>query len=278
MKVFTQKSDLLEFVTTESKKNSIGFVPTMGALHMGHFSLFEKCRAENQICIASIFVNPLQFNNKEDYEKYPRTVDADILILEKANFDAVFIPEAESFYKDEVLPDVNLGSLVATMEGKFRPGHFEGVYQVVNLLFKYAQPHFAYFGQKDFQQIAVIRHMVKTEGHKTQVIASPTIREANGLAMSSRNTRLSPEEFEKAAKVSKFLLNLNHTIPVNASDLKEEFNALTHSLGFTPEYIEMSNPDTLEPIEIRTNQAAVICIAYQTSTVRLIDNVIWTAN
>lgn len=277
MKVFTQKSDLLQFVTIEGKKNAIGFVPTMGALHMGHFSLFEKCRTENQICIASIFVNPLQFNNKEDYEKYPRTVDADIQILEKANFDAVFIPDADSFYQDEILPEINLGSLISTMEGAFRPGHFEGVYHVVNLLFKYAKPHFAYFGQKDFQQIAVIRHMVKSEGHKTQVIASPTIREANGLAMSSRNVRLSADEFDKAAKVSQFLLNLNRTIPINASNLKEEFNALTQSLGFTPEYIEMCNPDTLEPIEIRTNEAAVICIAYQTSTVRLIDNVIWEA-
>lgn len=275
MKIFTQKSDLLEYTTQESKNNSIGFVPTMGALHMGHFSLFEKCRAENQICIASIFVNPLQFNNKEDLEKYPRTIEADLAILEKAHFDAVFLPDSDSFYANEPLPELNLGFLAETMEGKFRPGHFDGVYQVVNLLFKYVKPHFAYFGMKDFQQIAVIRHMVKAENHQVQVIACPTIREMNGLAMSSRNARLNSDEFEKAATVSQFLLNLNPHKIIEAEELREQFDALIHSLGFKPEYIELFNPNTLEPLARRIDGPAGICIAYHTPNVRLIDNIIW---
>ena len=275
MIIFTEKADVQAFASKSAEHSSVGFVPTMGALHMGHFSLFEKCRAENGICIASIFVNPLQFNDKDDFNAYPSTPESDLEILKNAGFDAVFMPNASSFFEGETLPEPNLGSLNERMEGLYRPGHFEGVYQVVHLLFSYIKPHFAYFGQKDYQQVAVIRNMVKQEGHNTQIIACQTIREMNGLAMSSRNRRLSPQMFDNAAKVSTFLLNLNPTLTIEAKDLKEQFDALLHSLGLEPEYIEICNPHTLEPIPVYTQGPAVVCIAYYAGDVRLIDNVIW---
>lgn len=273
MQIFTQKADILNFILDKKKSATIGFVPTMGALHQGHKSLFDICRAENEIAVASIFVNPMQFNNAEDLEKYPRSPDADLALLEEAGFDAVFLPEAASFFDSEHFPGPDLGPLGTVMEGKFRPGHFEGVYRVVWLFFKYIQPDRAYFGQKDYQQLAVIRRMVDLESAHTGIVACPTIRETDGLAMSSRNVRLSAENREKAAAVSRFLLSLQRRFEMDASEMKAAFKALTLSLGFEPEYIELADALTLQPLEYKTGTPAVICMAYYAGGVRLIDNV-----
>ena len=174
--------------------DSVGLVPTMGALHNGHISLVKKCIAENGCCVVSIFVNPTQFNDKKDLQLYPRTPQEDCKLLEEAGCNIVFAPEVEEMYPVEDTRIFNLGPVAEVMEGKFRPGHFNGVAQIVSKLFYAAEPDNAYFGEKDFQQIAVIRSMAKELGlDKINIVAVPIVREEDGLALSSRNRRLSPE-------------------------------------------------------------------------------------
>ncbi len=273
MRIFTQKADILNFILEKKESATIGFVPTMGALHHGHRALFELCRAQNEVAVASIFVNPMQFNNPDDLQKYPRTPEADLAMLEAAGFDAVFIPDAEKLFEGEAFPQPDLGTLNEVMEGKFRPGHFEGVYKIVWLLFRYVRPHRAYFGQKDYQQLAVIRRMVQQEDLPVEVIGCPTVREADGLAMSSRNMRLDAASREKAAAVSRYLLSLQRHFTLSAAEMKAAFEALTRSLGFEPEYIELADAATLQPLERFSGAPAVICMAYYAGPVRLIDNV-----
>jgi len=273
MHIFTQKADILNFILEKKESATVGFVPTMGALHHGHRSLFGLCRAQNEVAVASIFVNPMQFNNPEDLQKYPRTPEADLAMLEAAGFDAVFVPDAESLFEGETFPQPELGALNEVMEGRFRPGHFEGVYKIVWLLFRYVRPDKAYFGQKDYQQLAVIRRMVQQEHLPVEVIGCPTVREASGLAMSSRNMRLDADSREKAGAVSRYLLSLQRSFTMTSAEMKAAFEALTRSLGFEPEYIELADAATLQPLERFNGSPAVICMAYYAGGVRLIDNV-----
>lgn len=273
MQIFTQKADILNFILDKKKSATIGFVPTMGALHHGHRSLFGLCRAQNDLAIASIFVNPMQFNNPDDLARYPHTPEADLAMLEASGFDAVFMPDAGSLFAGETFPEPVLGRLNEVMEGHFRPGHFEGVYKIVWLLFRYVQPTRAYFGQKDYQQLAIIRRMVQQEQLPVEVLSAPTVREADGLAMSSRNVRLDAASREKAAAVSRYLLSLQQHFSMTSAELKAAFNALTRSLGFEPEYIELADAHSLEPLTEKKEGPAVICIAYYAGAVRLIDNV-----
>ena len=184
---------------------TIGLVPTMGALHEGHLSLVNRCRKENDVVVVSVFVNPTQFNNKEDLRTYPRTEEADRALLESAGCDIAFMPTVEEIYPEPDTRVFALGRVAEVMEGAMRPGHFNGVAQIVSKLFMFVEPDRAYFGEKDFQQIAVIRSMVKSEGFKLEIVPCPIVREADGLAKSSRNTLLTEAERQTANNIYRVL-------------------------------------------------------------------------
>ena len=201
---FTRTNELRTYLErNRAEGKSVGFVPTMGALHDGHLSLIKRSGKENDLTVCSIFVNPIQFNNPADLEKYPRMPEKDSELLKTAGCDVVFLPSTEEIYPGgkTVTVDVDFGMLDKVMEGKFRPGHFSGVAVVVKTLLDIVEPDRAYFGKKDYQQLAVIRHMVNTLHMPVEIVACETVREPDGLAMSSRNLRLTPEERERAPEI-----------------------------------------------------------------------------
>lgn len=263
-----------------NKKMQIGFVPTMGALHQGHIALIERCVKENDFSVCSLFVNPTQFNNPDDLKNYPRTEEADLMMLEKAKCNLVFIPTVEEMYPDNKLLELDFGEPERMMEGKFRPGHFKGVATVVYKLFSMVRPHTAYFGEKDFQQLMIIRQLVKRMNMPVEIIPCPTVREADGLAMSSRNVRLTSEE-RKAAPV------IYQSLQRALKDFKEgkeilEIRKTVKSMVeekklFTLEYFELAQVDisegTISVLEKNDRAENVRAfIAVNASTVRLIDN------
>jgi pantoate--beta-alanine ligase len=262
-------------------ERSRGMVPTMGALHAGHMSLVERSVNDNELTVVSIFVNPTQFNNADDLVKYPRTIDAD---LEKLSAilgpdDIVFTPEAADIYHDEEIPQVNLGHLDSLMEGKHRPGHFMGVVRIVKILFDLCEPGRAYFGRKDFQQLAVIRTMVKQTGLNTEIIDCPIIREASGLAMSSRNARLSPGMRERAGIIYHSLQKHNEQkLPFDPTAWKRKVTAeINKEEGFNVEYLEIVDDEELKPVlaesDVDSERDYTACIAVYAGDIRLIDNV-----
>ncbi|NDV77685.1 pantoate--beta-alanine ligase [Dysgonomonas sp. 511] len=258
---------------------SIGFVPTMGALHRGHLSLAEKCIAENDICVVSIFVNPTQFNNKEDLEKYPRTLERDSEYLAQAGVDIIFAPSVTEIYPEPDTRQFDFGQLDKVMEGKHRPGHFNGVAQVVSRLFDIVKPDKAYFGEKDFQQLAIVRAMVKQLDMPVQIVPMPIIREASGLAMSSRNERLTGEQRAVAANIYKTLLEsreamyLNQTIEDTIKEVTDTINSFD---GLEVEYFEIVDGETLQTLpEWDDSDYVVGCIAVFCGDVRLIDNIVY---
>lgn len=258
---------------------SIGFVPTMGALHEGHAALVRRARAENDLVVASIFVNPTQFNNASDLAHYPRTPEADTALLESCGCDLLFMPVAEEMYPsglNEAAPALHLGSLATVMEAAHRPGHFEGVTLIVKKLFEAVGSCNAYFGEKDFQQLAVIRHMVKELALPVNVIGCPIVREADGLAMSSRNVRLTSEERTVAPLISHTLFNAKVLWPsLSAEALKESVvAAIEQEPLLRLEYIEIADRDTLLPVQPDQKDNAVACIAVHLGAVRLIDNIL----
>jgi pantoate--beta-alanine ligase len=254
---------------------SVGFVPTMGALHAGHLSLVAKSKTENDLTVVSIFVNPNQFNKLSDLENYPRTFDRDKEMLELAEADLLFFPGVDEIYPEPDLRRFNFGKLEKVMEGEFRPGHFNGVAQVVSRLFDIVQPSKAYFGEKDFQQLAVVKALVKQLNLPVEIVSCPTFREKNGLAMSSRNERLSEEGKKKAAIIFKILKEIQVNLPALPVDLVKS-NALNlfEEYGFLElEYLEIAYADTLEKAtHIEEGKHYVICIAAWMEGVRLIDN------
>lgn len=255
---------------------SIGFVPTMGALHMGHTALVDRCVKENDISVCSIFVNPTQFNNTEDLKKYPRSEKEDCLLLEKHRCDITFIPGVEEIYTDKRLLDINLGPLENVMEGKFRPGHFRGVVTVVDKLFRIVKPDNAYFGEKDFQQLAIIRFMVKTLRLPVKIIGCETVRENDGLAMSSRNIHLTPEERIAVPVIYKALIFVKKNFHENSSkELRQDAVKLIEATKILKvEYFEIASTETLQPAEIISNEIKYrACTAVITSKTRLIDNI-----
>ncbi|HEV7230057.1 MAG TPA: pantoate--beta-alanine ligase [Bacteroidia bacterium] len=261
------------------KGRQIGFVPTMGALHPGHISLIERAKAENGIVVCSIFVNPTQFNDPKDLERYPRTPEKDAGMLQEAGCDLLFTPEIKEMYPSGMVQKnpLNLGMLDKVMEGRHRPGHFEGVIQIVGRLFEIVGPDRAYFGQKDFQQVAVIREMVRQTGSPVEIIACPILREPNGLAMSSRNMLLSAEERERAAGIYVLLKRLKEMAPSSPSSALQEYAALFISSvpGMTLEYLEVADSQTLLPVKAISDAPGVVaCIAVKLGKVRLIDNII----
>ncbi len=206
MKIVNSIQELKSYLAEEKRDNKqIGFVPTMGALHGGHLSLVKRCVEENDVCVVSVFVNPTQFNDKHDLETYPRTLDKDCALLEPAGCDYVFAPSVEEMYPEPDTRTFDFGIVSAVMEGARRPGHFNGVAQIVSKLFYVVEPDNAYFGEKDFQQIAVIRAMVKQLDISVKINACPILRESDGLALSSRNVRLTSEQRQKAPLIARTL-------------------------------------------------------------------------
>jgi pantoate--beta-alanine ligase len=254
----------------------VGFVPTMGALHEGHLDLVHHSKNECDICVVSIFVNPTQFNNPEDFEKYPSTLEADLQKLEKLGVDYVYLPLVSIIYPQKPILSLNFGELEHVLEGKFRPGHFNGVGIVVAKLFHHIQPDKAYFGQKDLQQVAVIRQLVGDLSFPIELVTVPTRREKDGLAMSSRNLRLNAEQrtqalilFHSLAKAKDELLKGELWATVQ-DQIQQDFNT---SPGVELEYFELINPDSFTRFDaFEPNQKSSICVAAYLGTVRLIDN------
>ena len=276
IKVYTRHdcNQLLTKIRNQGKK--VGFVPTMGALHQGHLSLIDASKQQTDYTIASIFVNPKQFNDKHDYEKYPRVINDDLQKLENTGCDGVFIPSYDEIYRDEELTNYDLGNLELTMEGAYRPGHFQGVAMVVDRLFNIIQPSYAFFGEKDFQQLQVIKHIVNTLNHDVNIVACPIIRENDGLAMSSRNRRLSKEQRKVAPEIYSALIKAEQ----NAGKLTipELKNLVVNQVNQNPmlhvEYFEIVNEDNMQIMQ-QWNQGKNIrgCIAVLTGNIRLIDNI-----
>ena len=257
---------------------TVGLVPTMGALHAGHISLVDRARAENDVVVVSVFVNPTQFNNAEDLATYPRTEEADCAKLEAAGVDVAFIPSVEEVYPEPDTRQFDLGEVAAVMEGAMRPGHFNGVAQIVSKLFAIVEPDRAYFGEKDFQQIAVIKKMVQLEGFKLEIVSCPIRREDDGLAMSSRNTRLTPEQREVAPAIHRALAESvewgkSHTLAETRQHVIDAINAVPH---MEVEYYEIVDPLTMQPLaewSDAENGNPVGCVTVYCGKVRLIDNI-----
>ncbi|MBR5203875.1 MAG: pantoate--beta-alanine ligase [Bacteroidaceae bacterium] len=254
----------------------IGFVPTMGALHEGHASLVRRAVAENEIVVVSVFVNPTQFNDKNDLLKYPRTLEADCELLEKEGTAYVFAPSVEEIYPEPDTRQFSYAPLDTVMEGKFRPGHFNGVCQVVSKLFMMVEPDVAYFGEKDFQQLAIIREMVKQMNFPLQIVGCPIVREADGLALSSRNARLSDEQRKQALEISQTLFKsveyaASHTLEETQKFVEESIAAAE---GLELEYFEIVDGMTLQKIASWEDTDYVVgCITVFCGEVRLIDNI-----
>lgn len=277
MKVIYSICELKDCLSGERAGNkTIGLVPTMGALHDGHISLVERCVKENDICVASLFVNPTQFNNKQDLAAYPRTPEKDYELLEAAGCDYVFAPTEKEIYPETDTRIFDLGPVAEVMEGVHRPGHFNGVAQIVSKLFYIAEPGRAYFGEKDFQQIAVIRTMVKQSGIPVEIVACPIIRETSGLAMSSRNRRLTPEQHQKAPLIARTLKE--STTFVADKNVQEVIDYVVNTINNEPvlrvEYFDIVNKETLQSIKNWTETTDPVgCIAVFCGEVRLIDNI-----
>lgn len=255
---------------------SIGFVPTMGALHDGHISLVKESNKKNNISVVSIFVNPTQFNNKEDLEKYPHNIEKDSQLLAKNGVDIIFAPSVEEIYPEPDTRQFDFGKLDKVMEGQFRPGHFNGVAQVVSRLFDIIKPDKAYFGEKDFQQLAIIRDMVKQYNIPVQIVAMPIKRQENGLAMSSRNQRLSETQRQEATNIYKTLSeSKNLALTTSVEDV---ITFVTQNINKTDclevEYYDIVDGNTLQSISNwQDTKYAVGCIAVFCGDVRLIDNI-----
>ena len=277
MKVIQTVGELrneLSIFRTQGK--TIGFVPTMGALHEGHASLVRRAVSENEVAVVSVFVNPTQFNDKNDLIKYPRTLEADCALLEKEGVHVVFAPTVEEMYPEPDTRRFSYAPLDTVMEGKFRPGHFNGVCQVVSKLFYMVEPDKAYFGEKDFQQLAIIREMTRRLDIPVQIVGCPIVREADGLALSSRNARLTEEQRKQALVISKTLFDSieyakNHTVAETQAFVE---NRIAEAEGLDLEYFELVDGTTLQKIiSWGETDYAVGCITVFCGDVRLIDNI-----
>ncbi|MDY0253482.1 MAG: pantoate--beta-alanine ligase [Tenuifilaceae bacterium] len=279
MKTVNTIGELKSYLNTQRDcGRSVGFVPTMGALHQGHTELMRTARQHNDVVVVSVFVNPTQFNNPNDLRNYPRTLDQDLLKCEQVGVDLVFVPTVQEMYPEADTRKFDFGHLDKVMEGKHRPGHFNGVAQVVSKLFDAVNPTRAYFGQKDFQQLAVVRELAKTLRLDVEIVGCPTVREEDGLAMSSRNMLLSPEQRKSAPLISKTLFEARNKKELFS--VKEMISWVIGQINSDPElnveYFEIANANTLETINQWSEAGeAVGCIAVQVGDVRLIDNILF---
>ncbi len=271
-------SELKSHLPMPSSGKQIGFVPTMGALHRGHISLVEQAVNENDTVVVSVFVNPTQFNDPKDLERYPRNLEADLRLLEETGCHLVFVPAVNEVYPEPDTRKFNFGDLETVMEGKHRPGHFNGVAQVVSKLFDIVQPHRAYFGLKDFQQLAIIKNMVAQLQLPVEIVSCPIIREESGLAMSSRNELLTADERKNAALISQTLFEAKKLITEKSVPTLAEW--ITETINKNPflrvEYVEIVDSSTLQPVENRnSNEEIVCCVAVFCGKIRLIDNIVF---
>ena len=277
MKIVNSIQELKRYLAEERQHNKqIGFVPTMGALHNGHLSLVKRCVEENDVCVVSVFVNPTQFNDKNDFATYPRTLDKDSALLEPVGCDYVFAPTETEMYPEPDTRTFDFGTVSAVMEGARRPGHFNGVAQIVSKLFYAVEPDNAYFGEKDFQQIAVIRAMVKQLNIPVKINACPILREDDGLALSSRNVRLTPEQRQKAPLIARTLKESTNFAA--GKSVQEVIDYVVNTINADPvmrvEYYEIVDGNTMESIKNWSDtDYAVGCITVYCGEVRLIDNI-----
>jgi pantoate--beta-alanine ligase len=280
MEIFKEIQSLKAFLSQKGNSHTIGLVPTMGALHAGHLSLIEASKRENHLTVCSIFVNPAQFNNAKDLEKYPRTLERDLGMLEKAGCDIVFAPEAKMMYEGEPTIKFDFGELDKILEGKFRPGHFSGVALVVSKFFNIVKPTVAYFGQKDFQQYKIIEKLVTELKFDLQLKSMPIHREADGLAMSSRNMRLNGEERKKAIVFYHALTDAKKMLKngEQISRVKELVRQKCESVnGIELDYFELANAENLKATESVTDKS-ILLIAGFVGEIRLIDNLLFNEN
>ena len=277
MKVIHTIKDLqAELSVLKAQGKKVGLVPTMGALHAGHASLVKRSVNENEVTVVSVFVNPTQFNDKNDLERYPRTLEADCQLAEACGADYLFAPSVEEIYPTPDMRHFEFPPVSTVMEGACRPGHFNGVCQVVSRLFYIVKPDKAYFGEKDFQQLAIIREMVRQMNYKLEIVGCPIVREEDGLALSSRNKRLSAEERENALNISRTLFKsrtfaTSHTVSETQKMVEE---AIEDAPGLRLEYFEIVDGNTLQKVNSWEDAQYVVgCITVFCGEVRLIDNI-----
>lgn len=277
--IYTETIDKTKEAVSRARKEGkkIGFVPTMGALHEGHIALVQGAARENDFVVVSIFVNPIQFNNQEDLKRYPRNIAGDKQMLEDMDCDLLFHPGVKEMYPEEVSVEYDFGELDKVLEGKFRPGHFKGVAVVVKRLFDIVEPDNAYFGEKDYQQLQIVRELVRKEDIPVNIRAYPTLREADGLAMSSRNKNLSEEE-RKIASVLYNTLSKAKSMAFRrpVDEIKEWANKqINNYQAFDVEYFEIVDGETLKSVQnLEAGNKYVFLVAAHLGKVRLIDNVI----
>jgi pantoate--beta-alanine ligase len=280
MLVVRKIKEIIILVAEEKLKGKkIGFVPTMGALHPGHISLIEISRKQTDFTICSIFVNPTQFNNASDLTHYPRTPEKDIELLKSASCDLLYMPDVNDVYPEKDVREFDFGYLDTILEAAHRPGHFNGVAQVVSILLKNIQPDLAFFGSKDYQQVMIVKSLVKQLNLNTEIVACPILREADGLAMSSRNMRLTGEERKIAAQIPKWMQEAVLIIKNEGVDAAKRF--VLQKVDQVPEmkldYYEVCEAETLMPLKhLSPGKNAVSLIAVFVSKIRLIDN--WMIN
>jgi pantoate--beta-alanine ligase len=280
MYLFKRVADLREALGQEKKAGKrIGFAPTMGALHQGHISLVNEAKTQCDIVVSSIFVNPTQFNDPKDFEKYPVTIKEDILALSGAGTDILFLPSVEEMYPEGVNGKhrhYGFGYLETVLEGAYRPGHFQGVGVIVHKLLDAVQPDELFMGQKDFQQCMIIKKLLEITAIPAKLHICPTLRETDGLAMSSRNMRLTPEEREKAPQMSRTLRYMKENLKrLSFEDIKRNAWKQLEDAGFQPEYIEIANADNLQLLDKPLQEGRrVMLIAAKLGEIRLIDNMV----
>ena len=278
MIIYKHATDLKKQLTKFKIPNgSVGFVPTMGALHEGHLSLLRQSKKAAEITVASIFVNPTQFNNADDFKKYPKTIEQDVLLLETNGCDILFLPDEKEIYPNEESRQkhFDLGYLETILEGKFRPGHFQGVCLVVEKLLNIVEADFLFMGQKDFQQCMVIKRLIEIMNVNVQLIICPILREETGLAMSSRNLRLTADERILAAKLHQALLSIKNNCNENFQSLKNKTVTDLENQGFKVDYLELAGKNNLALLtDFNEKEDLVLLIAAYLNEVRLIDNVL----
>lgn len=280
MLVIHKIKEIQKIIALEKEKGrEIGFVPTMGALHHGHISLIDYSKAQTDVTVCSIFVNPTQFNNPSDLTHYPRTPEEDIVLLKNAGCDILYMPEINDVYPENDIRQFDFGYLDTILEGAHRPGHFNGVAQVVSILLEGIKPDKAFFGSKDYQQVMVVKSLVKQLKLPIDIIACPIVRENDGLAMSSRNTRLNPIERQIASHIPEWMQKANSIVKEQGINKAKAF--ISTQVAAVPlmkmDYYEVCDADTLEPIqEIKPGQKAIALIALFVGNIRLIDN--WMIN
>ena len=273
MKILENEIEVKKFIAG-NKEKTVGFVPTMGALHEGHISLLRKAQKECDVSIVSIFVNPMQFNNPEDLEKYPNRLSEDLKILDKNDCDYVFLPSQEMIYpKDFQKIDLDISHLDREMEGKYRQGHFEGVANVIYQFFNLLEPQKAYFGKKDFQQVVLVQYLVDKLNLPVEIIPVDTLREENGLAMSSRNYRLNEEDKQKASVIYKsFELAKSLSSTLSPDEAKDRMRQLFAKSDLELEYLEIVDTNSMKYLSNKWAKSSTACIAAYCNGVRLIDN------